>query len=598
MSAVFRSIRRLISLEITALVFVGCCYDLAADELPRSEHLPGRTRSPIYGSLMVSSGQPTATRIGLDVLRNGGNSADAAIAVATALSVLEPMLGGPGGDVSILYWDQGTQKLYGLDSRGRIPVGLFPAPVPAIAATQPDDASTNTSAADSSEADAEPTEAGDESKPTTAPSSVDSVPSVGALSWTTPGAVDGWFELHERFGSKPWEELFQPAIELADRGFYVSPATARDWALGSDRLTGPGSAALLVDGVAPSAGANFRNPDFSRTLKQIAAGGRAVFYEGEVGQTLVAFGKGLGGKLALEDLAAHRCVWVSPTSLAYRDTTVQTLPTSEYGVAGAEALGVLSAFDISGMGQASSQYWHLMIEARKAALADTVATPRPDVSERLAAEWLAEKRRLIDPNKAAANVAIAGDVSMRSSVAVIVDAKGNACLLAQDLGERFGSGVVPGALGFVIQNRAAGMSSQLDASRHVHSRTPIVVSRENQPIAFLVVSGGSNVIESLTQAVTSLVDFNLDPQSTVDHSRIFCVPSGEPTTPSVYIESGLAGDVGKELVARGHVMVESGEGSKGEVHVITRSQAADATTDKPVFSAGTDPRHDASASAY
>lgn len=538
-----------------------------ADEPWRSTALPGRTRSPVYGSAAVSSGQPLATAIGVDVLRNGGKAADAAVAVAAALSVLEPMLGGPGGDVSILYWDNKAKKLYGLDSRGRLPAELV--------AGKPDGSA--------------------ESQPEAKPAS-----STGTLTWTTPGAVDGWFELHERFGTRAWEDLFQPAIELASDGFPVSAATAREWKLGAERLSGQGASALLVDGQPPRAGVVMQNDDFARTLKQIAAGGRAVFYEGELGQTLVAFGKGLGGLLSVDDLAAHRSVWVTPIDLQYRNVTVETLPTSTYGVAGLEMLGVMSAFDVSEMGRTSSQYWHLLIESQKAAVADVMAVKEAELANVLTPEWTAEKRRSIDPNKASAG-AIASPIpsEIRASTAVIVDADGDACVLVQDLGDRFGSGVVPGAVGFVMQNRAAGVTATNGLQR-LHARVPVVISRDGVPIGFIATSSGANGASLLAQTVTALIDFKLDAQSAVDFPRVLRVAGDDKHY--VRIESGISTSIGEELKSRNHVIATERDAADvgaigGEAHAILRSPSNDSARTAPI-STGSDPRHDANAVAF
>lgn len=564
-----------------------------ADEPLRSAELPGRTRSPLYGTAAVSSGQPVATRIGIDVLRSGGNAADAAVAMAAALSVLEPMLGGPGGDVSILYWDQTSKKLYGLDSRGAIPADLFtpdakPAAAKPAEAKPADTDSAVPPAGDAAVADAE--------KP---PQPLTVAPAKGALSWTTPGAVDGWAELHERFGTKHWEELLQPSVKLATDGFPVAPATAREWTLHGDRLSGPARSLFLHDGRTPAAGEVFRNPDLGRTLQAIAAGGRAVFYEGEIGQTLVAFGKGLDGKLSVDDLAKHNSVWVTPLGIDYREHSVQTLPTSRSGVSALEALGILGSFDLAGMGRTSAQYWHLLIEAKKGAAGDAKLEAKLDLEKRLSAEWLAERRRAIDPNKASAETAGCElQQEPRASTALVVDASGNACVLVQDLGDRFGSGIVPGALGFVVQNRAAGATPESKKPR-THGRLPLVVLHDGVPAAFAAVGAKGAAVELTMQVLTSLIDFHADAQSAVDLPRVLQIvaATGEG---QIRIEPGITSTVREELGKRGHVAETPNDASQaigGDVHLIQRIPVEDGLQHADL-SIGSDPRYDAAAGSY
>lgn len=549
-------------------------------EYLRSPKLPGHSRSPIYGrDFAVTSGQPAATSVGMKIFRSGGNAADAAVAMALALSVVEPMRSGPGGDVSILYWDEKSKRLFGLES-----AGLAPRELAALLTAREAPQST-----DGVKTDPEATQ--------DVKSVAGSVPKSGPLTWTIPGAVDGWFALHSRFGSMPWDELCAPAVNLATNGFVLSPVVADDWNQAVARLSGLGAVALKPSEAPLAAGTVVVNADYARTLETLASDGRDSFYEGDLGQTLVAFGRGLDAALSLDDLAKHQATWHEPASVEYRDTTVATLPVSRTGVSVLETLGLLAAYDLREMGRGSAQFWHLLLEAKRLSITDVMTATTPGPGELLTAEHLAMKRREIDPNQATESTVYSFNAPMtHASSLVVTDAAGNTCILVQDLGHPFGSGIVPGAMGFVMQGRAAGLAADQLGGRLLHGRTLATVSRAGQPFAFTTSDGAT---ELMVQSVASLVDFEFDPQTVVDAARLIEFETGGER--QIVAEPGIANDAIDKLRSRGHVVIrptmENRSTDMGEVHLIVRPISDTKQAGKSVISAGSDPRRDGSSLA-
>lgn len=567
--------------QLATLLVVWWCLSVVdgnAGEFSRAPDLAGRSRSPAYGrSGIVASGQPQATTIGIDVLKSGGNAADAAVAVAAALSVLEPMQGGPGGDVSLLYWDAKAKRLFGLESTGAVPKGL-PDALKSSGSEKPDPNPEDAKGVDPAD--------GEAPKDTSIEASVKPSP---ALMWTVPGAVDGWFRLHSRFGSRPWDDCLQPAITVAREGFFLTPSAAVEWSRQKSRLSGPGADGLCSADQSTEPGILFKNEDLARTLSAIAAGGRDAFYEGDLCQTLVAFAKGQGGVLTLADMGSHQASWVEATTMSYRDHAVSTLTTTETGTAFLESLGILASYQLQEIGRQSPQYWHLITEARRLALSD--AASGLAVVDRLSAENLAKRRRVIDPNKAPTEASrVIGTDAYRGSAVVVVDGQGNGCVLVQDLGQAFGTGVVPGAMGFVMQSRVAldGESVPLVTP---HSRLCGVTMRGAEPVGFFAVTSDSAAVELAAQAVVSLVDFSMDAQSTLDAARIGY--RGE----KLLVEDGVSDELIKELAGRGHPITREQASELGEVHLVVRRSGAEAAGGA-TLTGGSDPRRDASSLAY
>ena len=294
---------------------------------------------------MAATSQPLASQIAIDILKAGGNAIDAAIAANAALGLMEPTGSGIGGDLFAIVWDAKTQRLYGLNASGRSPASL-------TAQTFRDQG-------------------------------LERIPAHGPLPVTVPGTVDGWFELHKRFGKLPMKQILAPAIRYARQGFPVSELIAYYWGRSVPILQQwPGFREVFMPGGrAPKKGEIFRNPALANTLEKIAAGGRDVFYRGELARVMDAFMKRVGGFLSYDDLAAHTSEWVEPVSTNYRGVDVWELPPNGQGIAALQMLNLLEKYDLRAMGFGSFEVLHRLVEAKKLAFADRAkfyADPRSE----------------------------------------------------------------------------------------------------------------------------------------------------------------------------------------------------------------------------
>ena len=291
------------------------------------------TRSEVIGKNgMIATSQPLATQAGLEILKQGGTAMDAAIAANALLGVVEPTGNGIGGDIFAIVWDAKTQRLYGFNGSGRSPYSL-------------------TSDYFKKEG-------------------MSRIPGNGPLAVSVPGCVDGWYQLHERFGSIPMQELLQPAIHYATEGYPVTEVIAFLWAGYARSLQKYEGfkTTYMPDGRVPVKGEIFKNPGLARALTLIAAGGRDAFYTGEIGKTLAATVQREGGFISEKDLADHKGEWVDPVSTNYRGYDVWELPPNGQGIAALQMLNILEGYDIASMGYGSTDYLHRLIEAKKASL--------------------------------------------------------------------------------------------------------------------------------------------------------------------------------------------------------------------------------------
>ncbi|EWM47762.1 gamma-glutamyltranspeptidase family protein [Bordetella holmesii 35009] len=362
-------------------------------------------KMPVLAANTVATSQPLAAQAGLRMMLAGGNAVDSAIATAIALTVVEPVMNGIGGDMFTLVWHEG--RLYGLNSSGRSPAAWTPEYF----------------------------------------AGRDTMPPSGWGTVTVPGQVAGWKALHERFGKLPFAQLFEPAIEYAERGFAVSPTIARQWATQAPKLAHePGFAqAFLPEGKTPQAGQWWRFPEQGRTLRDIAETGGESFYRGALAAKIAAFARETGGALTADDLAAHQPQWVEPISQGFRDYRLHEIPPNGQGISALIALGLLEHFDLEGMGCDSADYYHVSIEAMKLAFADLhhhVADPehmRMDAAALLDPAYLSERARLIRMDKAVTPLAGApktgGTVYLTAA-----DAQGTMVSFIQSNYHGFGSG--------------------------------------------------------------------------------------------------------------------------------------------------------------
>ena len=475
---------------------------------------------------MVASSQPLASQVGLDVLKRGGNAVDAAIAMAAMLNVTEPMMTGIGGDAfAIVYWSK-TKELKGLNASGRAPRSL--------------------------------------TRDYFVKKNLKSIPNGGMEAVTVPGAFDGWVALVDKYGTMKMADLLAPAIAYAENGFPVMEKTAEDWQAEVRKLqrTPAATANYLVEGRAPRAGEIFRQPNLARTLRTLANGGRDAFYKGEVARAIVDYCKKNGGFITLEDLAATKSDWVELISTNYRGYTVYEIPPNGQGLTALLALNILEGFDLSTLSAQPSRYYHTMIEAMKIAFADRnryIADPgfaKVPVAELLSKSYAVKRRGLINSEKALDSVP-PGDLNLGSDTTYlsVVDKDGNAVSFINSLFDAFGSGVVAGDTGIVLQNRGTGFSLDPDhpnrlepGKRPFHTIIPAMVFKDGQLFMSFGVMGGAIQPQGHVQVLVNIIDLGMDLQEALDAPR-FRFMTGK----NVLFEDELTAPVIEKLIAMGHV---------------------------------------------
>jgi len=513
-------------------------------------------RMPVMARNTVAASQPLAAQAGVRMLLKGGNAVDAALATAITLTVVEPVMNGIGGDMFALVWD--GQQLHGLNSTGDAPAAWTP------------------------EHFAGRTE----------------MPKVGWDTVTVPGQVAGWKVLSERFGRLPFESLFEPAVEYAERGFKVTPQISRQWAGQVPVLKDqPGFAqAFAPEGRAPLMGETWRSADQARSLKLIAETGGDAFYTGAIAEAIVAHARKTGGSMTLADMAAHRAEWVKPLSRNYRGYTLHEIPPSGQGIAALIALGLLEHHDLGALD--SAQAYHLQIEAMKLAFADLqahVGDPRcmqvpPEAL--LDDAYLAERSRLIVPGRASVPVAGAPKSGGTVYLAAADDA-GMMVSFIQSNYRGFGSGVVVPGTCISLHNRGEGFSLKTGHANQVapgkkplHSIIPGFVTRDDQAVMAFGVMGGSMQAQGHVQMMTRLADFGQNPQAMCD------APRWRVEGAQVSLEAHADPAVAEALKGMGHPVSVAGRDSLD----FGSAQLIQATTDGYV--AASDPRRDGQAVGY
>jgi gamma-glutamyltranspeptidase/glutathione hydrolase len=511
--------------------------------VPEPAHETRTHRGPVTAQRgMVATSEPLAVQTGFDVLQRGGNAADAAIAASAMIGLTEPMSCGLGGDLFVQYWDSATQKLYGLNASGRSPFALDRAVFEKLGLHE--------------------------------------VPDTGPLSWSVPGCVHGWDELRRKFGSWSLAALLAPAIEAADRGFAVSKKIALAWkVIENDLKKWPDSAAtFLPNGRAPNAGEVFRNPRLAASLRRIADEGPDAFYRGRLAEAIVAFSHGCGGYFELRDFELHESEWIEPVSTTYRGWEVFQLPPNTQAIAALQTLNLLEPYDLRSMGAGSAEYLHLLVEAKKLAFADRAKyyadpafSPAP-VAELISKSYADERRKLIDPNAAAKNVP-PGDPRLSRAdrhgdtiYMSVVDEHRNCCSFIQSNYTNFGSLVVPGPLGFCLQNR--GSLFALDPKhantlephkRPFHTICPGMALENGRPVYCFGVMGGDMQPQGHTQVLINILAFDMDVQAASDAPRVrhdgSATPTGIPADPdggTLLFETGISDATVRALEAKGH----------------------------------------------
>lgn len=512
---------------------------------------PKQSRSVVLATNgIVATSQPLAAQAGLDILKSGGNAVDAAIATNAVLGVVEPMSCGIGGDLFVIYWDSKTEKLYGLNASGRSPFLL--------------------------------------SREEFHRRELEEIPRYGPLSWSVPGCVDGWQQLRNRFGTMDMTEILAAAIATAESGFPVSETIAGNWAAAESRLQEwpDSSATFLIDGRrAPRFGEVFRNPRLAETYRTIAQDGARAFYQGDIAKQIVAFSEVHGGYFSTKDFVEHRSNWVDPVSTTYRGYKVWELPPNGQGIAVLEALNLLEHFDLQSMGIGSAELLHLVVEAKKLAFADRAkfySDPEFNdlpTQQLISKEYARKQLARIRPNRAAKDFP-AGDPKLVHGDTIyltVVDRHRNCCSFIQSTFSSFGSQVVPGDVGFTLQNRGALFALENDHlnrfephKRPFHTIIPAMVTQNGKPYFCFGVMGGDMQPQGHVQVLVNLIDFGLNVQATGDAARVRHIGSAQPTgqpaaegSGTVYVESGISDQTVDSLQEMGHNVVRNQTGFGG-----------------------------------
>jgi gamma-glutamyltranspeptidase/glutathione hydrolase len=395
---------------------------------------------------------------------------------------------------------------------------------------------------------------------------------------SVPGTVDGWFELHGRFGKLPMQDILQPTIEYARNGHPVHQYIQYGWRRNVERLSGyPGFVEqMTIEGRAPEVGEMWRNPNLANTLERIAKEGRDVFYKGDIARIIGDYMQANGGFLSYEDLATHRSTWVTPESVNYRGYDVWELPPNGQGIAALQMLNILERHDVAAMGFGSADYIHLFLEAKKLAFEDRARFyADPDymdvsVAALLSDDYATERDGLIDMRKAATEFPHGDPEVLREGDTIYLttaDADGNMVSLIQSNYRGMGSGMTPPGLGFVLQDR--GELFSLDAGhpnayapgkRPFHTIIPAFITKDGKPWVSFGLMGGDMQPQGHVQIVVNLIDFGMGLQEAGDAPRIYHWGSSKPTGESMRdggitaLETGFDYSVVRELIHRGHTV--------------------------------------------
>ena len=480
---------------------------------------------------MVCASVPLAAAAGVELLRRGGNAVDAALAAAAALCVAEPMQTGLGGDAFALLWSAREGRLFGLNGSGRAPAA---ATLEAYRAR-----------------------------------GCERMPPHGVLSVTVPGALHAWESLSRRFGSLPLGQVLEPALRAAMDGFAVSELVAHYWYLlhaGGALRNEAARTTFAPGGRTPAAGSWLRRPDLARTLRAVAEGGAAAFYQGPLAEAIVDAVRGEGGLLSHDDLASHASSWVDPLQTTYRGVTVAELPPNGQGVTALLALRLLESFDPAQAPPDSALDWHRKIEAVKLAFAERdahVADPEHvavPIERMLHPVYARERARRI--GERAQGDLVSGIPRGDTTYVCAADAEGNLVSLIQSLFGGFGSGIACGETGILLQNRGAGFrldpghpNALAPRKRPLHTILPGMLLRGDVPWMAFGIMGGDVQPQAHLAFVSNLVDFGLNPQEALDRAR-FRWLSGtqvEIETPDAQVREG--GRLEAALAARGHTVL-------------------------------------------
>ncbi|MCY4538079.1 MAG: gamma-glutamyltransferase family protein [Chloroflexi bacterium] len=520
---------------------------------------------------MVGASNPLAAQAGLNILRQGGNAADAAVATSAMMNVMDPGSCGVGGDCFALYFDARTRQVSALNGSGRAPKAL----------------------------------------------SLDAVRSLGwqtmnprhAHSVTVPGAVRGWHDLLARHGSMTLADALKDAIHYADEGYPLAPVVGYRWQRSGAFLREAAHAEeYLPDGVPPKAGQVLRLPGLANTLRGIAEGGPDAFYSGPVAEAIVTSIQELGGLMTLDDLKNHHSTWDEPISSDYRGVTIYECPPNGQGLTALIALNIASHFDLAALPWDSPGRIHLMVECMRLAWADAheyiADMSRADLplDMLLSADYAAERAALIQSYYAIDPPPTSGELPGRSDTIYLsaVDGDGNACSFIKSLYMGFGVGIVAKGTGVWLQNRGAGFSLRpghrnalAPGKRPYHTIIPGLALKDGALWASFGVMGGFMQPQGHFQVISAMVDDDLNPQEALNRPR-WQVSAGDPGG-ALLIEEGTPFKTMADLAERGHrIQPEAGIG-RGN---FGRGQIIRYDAETGVMHGGSEPRADGQIAAF
>jgi gamma-glutamyltranspeptidase / glutathione hydrolase len=563
-------------MKLVFILFFSIIVVLASNAQDRITGKGFATRSEVIAaSAMAATSHPLATQIALDIMKQGGTAVDAAIAANAALGLMEPTGCGIGGDLYAIVWDANTQKLYGLNASGRSPQSL--------------------------------------SLEYFRENGIDRIPAYGPLPVSVPGCVDGWFELHEKFGRLHMKEILSPAIRYAEQGFPVTELIAyylqRGVALHGERFPNVYETYTLDGKIIPQKGDIFKNPWLGETYRRIATNGRDEFYKGEIAKVMVDFIREQGGFLNLEDLANHHSDWVEPVSTNYRGYDVWELPPNGQGIAALQMLNILEAYDFSNIPFGSARHIHLFVEAKKLAFEDRAKYYADIDFAEVPVEWLISKeyaavrRKLIDEKRA--GTFMAGEKMDGGTIYLTVaDKDGNMVSLIQSNYRGLGSGMVPPGLGFMLQNRGelfnlneGHANIYAPGKRPFHTIIPAFVTKDGKPFMSFGVMGGDFQPMGHVQILMNMIDFGMNLQEAGDAARISHSGSSDPVglpekgRGEVELESGFDYETIRNLMQMGHKIVFLNGGFGGY-------QAIMYDKDRKIYFGASESRKDGQAAGY
>jgi len=504
---------------------------------PGSIHAQDRSqaRSMVIANRgIVATAQTLASQAGAQVLARGGSAVDAAIAANAVLSVVEPMMNGPGGDLFALIWEAKTGHLTGLNASGWAPRKLT------IEYLQKQ--------------------------------GLTSMPATGIHTVVVPGCVEGWERLHKRFGKLPWKDLFKPAIYYAENGFPVTELIQSDWDNASSKLRDDDNArrVFLPNGAAPRVGEIFRNPELGHAFRLIAELGASAVYVGPIGEAILKTSQRLGGTMSAQDLSDYKSEWVQPISTQYRGWKIFQLPPNGQGIGTLEMLNIMENFPLGDYGQTSAAALHVEMEAQKLTTQDLkrwVGDPRYatiPLDGLLSKDYARQRAQLIDPHKANCDAAPGNPSAGHGNTTYIsvVDKEGNIASWIESISDIFGSGIAVDGMGFILHDRGGGFvldSAHPNAlgphKRPFHTIIPGFMEQGSRHVGFGIMRG-INQAQAQAQFVSNLVDHGMNIQLALEAPRFTKVSLGGC---DLRIESRVPEPVRDELTKLGHRLIVAGD---------------------------------------